>query len=117
MMTNIPAVLFLGTLGLLGVLGACRTQATPVAKEEARLTTIVIPVEGMSCVACAARIKRTLAAIAGVAHVEVNLGVRNARVGYDSSRVSPDRLVAAINGLGYRAGAPAPAPVTQHATP
>lgn len=104
-----PAGFFLSTLALLGVLGACKTQATPAAKEEVRLTTIVIPVEGMSCVACTARIKRTLAGIAGVGHVEVSLGARNARVRYDSSRVSPDRLVAAINDLGYHAGAPTPA--------
>lgn len=108
MQTNMLAV-FLSACGLLGAVGACKTQATPVANQEANLTTVVIPVEGMSCVSCAARIKKTLSAIDGVGHVKVSLGERNARVGYDSSRVSPDRLVAAINSLGYHAGAPAEA--------
>lgn len=105
MRTNMLAV-FLSAFGLLGAVGACRTQATPAANQEANLTTVVIPVEGMSCVSCAARIKKTLSAIDGVGHVEVSLGERSARVRFDSSRLSPNRLVAAINGLGYHAGAP-----------
>lgn len=109
MRANMLAVFLLSAFALLGAVGACKTQATPAANQEANLTTVVIPVEGMSCVSCAARIKKTLAAIDGVAHVEVSLGERSARVRFDSSRVSPDRLAAAINGLGYHAGAPAEA--------
>ena len=103
------AVSLLGVVALLGGAGGCKTQATPAARQAAALTTVVIPVEGMSCVACAARVKKTLAAIDGVGHAEVSLGERRARVSFDSSRVSPQLLVAAINGLGYHAGAPAEA--------
>lgn len=71
------------------------------------MKTVLIPVEGMSCVACAASVKKALTSLGGVSKVEVNLAERNARVRFDSTRVSPDRLVAAINGLGYRAGVPA----------
>lgn len=67
---------------------------------------VVMPVEGMSCVACAARVKKGLKEIDGVADVEVNLAERNARVRFAPSKLSPNRLVAAVNGLGYRAGAP-----------
>jgi len=70
------------------------------------MSSVVIPVEGMSCVACAARVKKTVASIAGVGDVEVNLAERNARVRFDTSRLAADRIVAAINGLGYRAGTP-----------
>ncbi len=73
------------------------------------MQTVRIPVEGMSCVACAARVKKTLKAIAGVDEVEVHLGERNARVRFDSRRLAPDRLVAVINELGYSAGTPIPA--------
>ena len=103
---GVVAVYLLSVTGLLGGVGACKTQATPAAHQEAALTTVVIPVEGMSCIACAARIKKTLASIEGVGHVEVSLGERRARVRFDSSRVSPERFVAAIGGLGYHAGAP-----------
>jgi len=73
------------------------------------MKVVQIPVEGMSCAACAARVKKTLTSIGGVADVEVSLVERSARVRFDPSRLSPDQLVAAIKGLGYQAGAPADA--------
>lgn len=103
---GVVAVLLLSAVGLLGGVNACQTQATPAVHQEANLTTVVIPVEGMSCVSCAARIKKTLASMNGVGDVEVSLGERRARVRFDPSRVSPDRLAAAINDLGYHAGTP-----------
>lgn len=77
------------------------------AAEPATSKTVVIPVEGMSCMACVARMKKALGAVAGVSEVRVNLVERNARIRFDPSRASPDRLADAINGLGYRAGTPA----------
>lgn len=89
------------------VVGVSRQEASrPTRTEEAHMNTVLIPVEGMSCVACAARVKKTLTSIAGVGDVQVSLAERNARVRFDPSRIAPDRLVAAINGLGYQAGTP-----------
>ena len=110
---NAPSVVpifLLGAIGVLGGVNACKTQATPAVHQEANLTTVVIPVEGMSCVSCAARIKKRLASMNGVGEVEVSLGERHARVRFDPSRVSADRLAAAINDLGYHAGAPVAQP-------
>jgi len=67
---------------------------------------VTIPVEGMVCLACTARVKSTLKAINGVAEVEVNLAGRVARVEYLEGKVSPQQLVSAINRLSYRAGPP-----------
>lgn len=103
---RVVAVPLLAAVALLGGVAACKTQATPAAEQEVALTTVVIPVEGMSCVACAARVRKTLAGLDGVGHVEVSLRERRARVRFDSHRVSPEQLVATINGLGYHAGAP-----------
>ena len=83
-------------------------SASDAPPATADVQTIRIPVEGMSCVACAARVKKTLVAIPGVQEVEVHLGERNARVRFDSRRVSSDRLVAVINELGYSASKPIP---------
>lgn len=102
------ALALLGALPLFGGLAACTRQATQVAKE-ANTKVVQIPVEGMSCAACAARVKKALASVGGVSHVEVSLVERRARVRFDPGRAAPDQLVAAINGLGYRAGAPAEA--------
>lgn len=84
-------------------------QAADAVPATNTMQTVRIPVEGMACVACAARVKKTLKAIAGVDDVEVHLGERNARVRFDSRRISTDRLVAAIKELGYSAGTPMPA--------
>jgi copper chaperone CopZ len=65
---------------------------------------VTIPVEGMVCLACTAKVKSTLRDINGVTEVEVNLAGRVARVEYLEGKVSPEQLVSAINGLGYRAG-------------
>lgn len=71
-----------------------------------QLKTVSIPVEGMSCVSCAARVKRTLKGIDGVQHVEVSLESRQALVRFSSAKVTAEHLEAAINKLGYKAGKP-----------
>ena len=80
--------------------GAAHAATSPAAK------TVTIPAEGMSCGACAARVKQTLKKIAGVQDVQVNLERRNIQVRYLEGQVSFERLVAAINQLGYKAGKP-----------
>jgi len=75
----------------------------------AELKTVTIPVEGMSCIACAAQIRRTVRAIDGVSSAEVVFVTRSVRVTYAPDRLSPDRVASAINALGYRAGLPAEA--------
>ncbi len=70
------------------------------------MKTVIIPIEGMSCSACTARVKKALTSIDGVSEVDVNLADRNARVRFAPSKLSPDRLVGAVNGLGYHASAP-----------
>ena len=94
------ALMLLGSLGQ--TLGFVALGAQPVVKSQVR--TMIIPVEGMACIACAASVKRK--AIDGVSDVEVNLEARSARVTYAPAKVAPDSLVAAINKLGYRAGTP-----------
>ncbi len=96
------ALIVLGSLGL--GLGTGALAAQPAAKSD--LKTVVIPVEGMACIACAASVKRALKVIDGVSEVEVNLERRTAQATYAPSKVAPDRLVAFINKLGYRAGIP-----------
>ena len=70
------------------------------------LQTVSIPVEGMSCMSCAARVKQTLKRIEGVQHVEVSLEHREAVVRFLPEKVSPERLKSAVDALGYKAGTP-----------
>ena len=66
--------------------------------------TVSIPVEGMSCISCAARVKRTLKGLDGVQHVEVSLEYREVTVRFSPDKVTPEDLEAAISQLGYKAG-------------
>ena len=77
-----------------------------------------LPVVGMTCASCAARIERGLNGLDGV-EATVNYLTARASVDYDPTAVGPDQLVATVEKLGYRVDptrAPAPAPPTP-ATP
>ena len=65
--------------------------------------TIRIPVTGMTCAACQARVQRTLQKQPGVADASVNLMMNSATVTFDPASVSPDQLVEAIRDTGYGA--------------
>jgi Cu+-exporting ATPase len=69
---------------------------------------ITIPVSGMTCAACQARVQRTLARQPGVADASVNLILQSASVKYDPSVVTPEDLVQAIRKTGYGADLAAP---------
>jgi copper chaperone CopZ len=67
-----------------------------------------IPVSGMTCAACSARVQRTLEQTPGVAEANVNLMTGSATVAYDPVTVTPERLVETIRSTGYGAELPAP---------
>lgn len=111
----LPGTIFLASLG-----GACLlfldlpenlirrskpSQARLVRKEKDERSAI-IPVEGLSCAACVARVKKTLENMEGVEAAEVSLTERNVKVSYLEKRISTDQIVAAINSLGYKAQPP-----------
>src|SRR5687768_17097824 len=64
---------------------------------------VTIPVSGMTCAACSARVQRALEKESGVADAAVNLMLQNATVAYDPAVTSPERLVDTIRGTGYGA--------------
>ncbi len=65
-----------------------------------------IPVGGMTCAACSARVQRTLEKTPGVRSASVNLMLRNAVVDYDGTQVDAVRLVERIRETGYEAELP-----------
>jgi Cu+-exporting ATPase len=83
------------------------TSAAPDTAAATAPVTARIPVTGMTCAACQARVQRTLQKQPGVQDATVNLMMGNATVTYDPSAVSPDALVTAIRDTGYGAEIPA----------
>jgi P-type Cu+ transporter len=78
------------------------TDTTTTAPPQ-RLT---IPVGGMTCAACQARVQRELTRTPGVHDASVNLMTHSAAVTYDPALVSPETLVQRIRGTGYSAEVP-----------
>jgi copper chaperone CopZ len=64
---------------------------------------VVIGVEGMYCDSCAAGIKAMLKRTPGVISAEVSYKQKEAVVEYDSQKTTPEKIVEAINNLGYKA--------------
>src|SRR5690349_24188171 len=74
------------------------TTTAAAASEQVR-----IPVSGMTCAACQARVQRALQKAPGVADASVNLMMNSATVTFDPNVSSPDALVDVIRGTGYGA--------------
>ena len=76
------------------------------------MTTVELPIEGMTCASCANRVERKLNDLDGV-QASVNFALERAAVEYDPDAVAPEQLVAAVEAAGYRATLPARAPAQQ----
>ncbi|MDR0654341.1 MAG: heavy metal translocating P-type ATPase [Synergistaceae bacterium] len=70
--------------------------------EEAKRGDVTIPIAGMTCAACAQRIEKVLAKLAGVEKASVNLATEKATVIYNPGTVKLSQLKEAISKLGYR---------------
>ena len=71
---------------------------------------IKLPIEGMTCASCVARVEKALKRVPGVGSAEVNLATETATVSL-AEGASPDSLIAAVRDAGYEARlAPAPTP-------
>ena len=64
---------------------------------------IALPVEGMTCAACATRVEKALARVPGVFEAHVNLAVERAHVTVAHPTVTPEILAQAVGQAGYRA--------------
>ncbi len=66
------------------------------------LKQAVLPVEGMSCAACVAKIEKALGNLSGVVEAKVNLLAGKAYVQYDGERTGIPAMAKAIQDIGYQ---------------
>ena len=71
------------------------------AKDASQLERIDLPVEGMTCAACATRIGKGLGKIEGVSQADVNLAAARATVHFDPRITDRDAFARKIESLGY----------------
>jgi P-type Cu+ transporter len=77
---------------------------------------ITLPVRGMHCAACVAKVEGALRSVEGVGPVAVNLATEQATIEYDAARASVETLRGAVAASGYElAERPAPAAGTEGA--
>jgi Cu+-exporting ATPase len=77
-----------------------RTATTPRAGHDPG-NQVELPVEGMTCASCAARIERGLRKLDGVEVANVNFAASTATVVYDPDRVDVPAFKAKVEQLGY----------------
>ncbi|MDR7484096.1 MAG: heavy metal translocating P-type ATPase [Armatimonadota bacterium] len=70
--------------------------------EAARLKHVDLPVEGMSCASCVARVEEGLKRTPGVTQAQVNFASERASVAFDPGKIQIHDLIAAVHGSGYR---------------
>ena len=60
-----------------------------------------LPVGGMSCAGCAARIEKTLQGLPGVCQAQVNFATEKATVHYDPAALTAEKIIQEVQEIGY----------------
>ncbi len=91
------------SLPILPVLNVAPSVSHVVPDDAAKVD---LPITGMTCAGCAARIENTLRAQPGVVAASVNFATARATISYDPQRTTPTRLGDAVIAVGYGAVVP-----------
>src|SRR5437879_240375 len=95
-----------------------RQKPAPAAPTPAKAASsikpvsLTIPIEGMSCASCVAKIEHGLSAVPGVSRAAVNLATEQATVEYQPGVTDPAAIQEAIRSLGYTPVLPTAVPIT-----
>src|SRR2546421_6842559 len=82
------------------------------AASSVKPVSLTIPIEGMSCASCVAKIEHGLSTVPGVSRAAVNLATEQATVEYQPGVTDPSAIQETIRSLGYMPVLPADAPLT-----
>ncbi len=107
-MKTISTVLAVTVLGMaaLAVVHLAAGRARAEGTAPASSASVSLHVEGMTCPSCKVAVRTALSRLDGVKDAKVEVARQSATVEYDPGRVTPQRLVDAVNRLGYRASLP-----------
>ena len=83
-----------------------KVSSTGTAPPTGQLTSVAIPVEGMTCFTCELTVESSLKGLPGVHSADAKVKEAAAYVEYNPARVNLDQLIAAINKTGYKANRP-----------
>ncbi|MEE9567814.1 MAG: heavy metal translocating P-type ATPase, partial [Candidatus Binatia bacterium] len=80
-----------------------KREGVPVGKEG--LKRLDLPISGMSCASCVAKVEKGLSQLEGVVEARVNFATEKAAISFDISQLQINDLIQTIQDLGYEAGA------------
>lgn len=81
-----------------------RSGPTGISTETALLQSSTIPIAGMSCASCVARIEQGLGSLPGLSRASVNLAMESASVTFDPQIATLSMIQDTIRSLGYQPG-------------
>jgi len=70
--------------------------------KEKTIQTLTLPVEGMTCASCVARVEKALKKVEGVQTASVNLASENVTLTFDGTKANLARLSSAVEDAGYK---------------
>lgn len=86
-------------LNVLALIGSMMVAPPAWAGER----TITFAVDNMTCASCPFIVKTSMAAVPGVAKVDVSFKAKTAIVTFDDAKTNPDAIAAASMNVGYPA--------------
>ena len=84
------------------ILRATQTSA-PVVVADGNKAVLKVKILSMDCAACALNIQSVLRKQAGVQQAHVSFASKEAVVQYDATKISPEKIIAAIDETGFKA--------------
>lgn len=75
----------------------------PVAVADENSAVLKVKIPSMDCAACALNIQSVLKRQAGVTSAQVSFNTKEAVVQYDATKLSPEKIIAAIDQTGFKA--------------
>ncbi len=87
----------------LEVQGAMVEGRSTLHAPRSTLHVVELPIRGMTCASCVARIEDTLSGLTGVEAVSVNFATQQATISYDPDKATINRIVQEVRALGYEA--------------
>ncbi len=74
---------------------------------ETKIQTLTLPVEGMTCASCVARVEKVLTKVEGVEKTTVNLATEKATIKFDPSKATAEQMAKVVEEAGYKLILPA----------
>ena len=68
---------------------------------ESNLNYLILPIDGMTCASCSARVKKSLDEVDWIKSVDVNLAAEQAAIGYLGRIINTDELKKTVTDAGY----------------